>query len=283
MKTVLPGKSLMLALWLVAFSPLQFYSEGASAGPVMHRQTIKNDTNGDVNDLRLDFVPQTVKAKLWHTGSSVDTNNNDINEANERIESSDISLGNPSWAQNTFGTVSNGGFVDIDYETRSGRSGKLRPATSQWTLNGEDKGMVTVVGEPMRIALNSTSGEAFAVFINPEQFAITYSDIQLFANNDLANLTLDDFISPTGPLVTGLPSSIDLLPGESAALSFGIVDPISYQLARAFASETGTTEFFSVASAAIAVPEPSTMALLGFGLAAFFCVRKAREPAAKTA
>jgi hypothetical protein len=96
---------------------------------------------------------------------------------------------------------------------------------------------------------------------------LTYSNIQLFRNNDIANFSIDRFDVPTGTPVLGGPTSVTLEPGESVSLSFGKVEFGTYQFASADAAAAATpTDLFRV-GAANAVPEVSTPLLLGCALA----------------
>jgi hypothetical protein len=147
-----------------------------------------------------------------------------------------------------------------------------------WTLDGNPiKGAFkfTVVGEPMEIAYNSNGHGATATLFDPESFSVVYSDIKPYKNNNLSNLTIDSYLTPTGSLVGGLPSTITLNPGDSMTLSFGTVDPSTYQLALAnVAAASEPSNLFSVASA-LSVPEPSTLVLLVIGtLGVIGCSRR---------
>jgi hypothetical protein len=58
----------------------------------------------------------------------------------------------------------------------------------------------------------------------------------LYRNNDLTNFNIDDFDTPTGQLVTGIPVSIEVNPGETSLVSFGSFFPDTYELALADAA-----------------------------------------------
>jgi len=135
-----------------------------------------------------------------------------------------------------------------------------------WTVGGTRfPNSVAFVGQPP--ALTFQGLEAFATLVNPEPFALTYSNIQLFRDNDIANFTIDRFDIPTGTFVTGGPTSVTLEPGESISLSFGKVEFGNYQLASADAAAVATpTDLFRVTTANV-VPEPSALFLLASSLA----------------
>lgn len=110
-----------------------------------------------------------------------------------------------------------------------------------------------------------SGGAAFAQFTNPDPIALIYTGLQLYENNDLTNFDIANFLTPTGQLVTGIPSSIVLNPGESELLSFGPVLLNTYDLALAnVAAVSNPGNTFSVGAAA-AIPEPSTFTLLSVG------------------
>jgi hypothetical protein len=112
-----------------------------------------------------------------------------------------------------------------------------------------------------------SNGLAFAEFTDTDDVPITYTDISLYANNDLTNFNIDQFDTPTGELVTGVPSAITLDPGDSVSIPFGPVSPNEYELALAEAAAVSNpSDTYSVGAGAAPVPEPSTFALLGLAL-----------------
>ena len=227
------------------------------------RQTIQNNNAEDANDLKLRLIDgiasKVSRVTIGGVEGAVDADGRGA-----------------QFAQGTISAAKNGGKLNVDWQGDKGFA--VNSLTSKWTHDGNDIGPVKVVGKPMPLAFISQPGgsiEAFATFINPDPFPVTYSNIQLYRNNDLASFATDQFVTPTGELVSGLPSSIALNPGDSTTLSFGIIDASAYQLALAQVSETGTTDFFSVASAA--VPEPSLILLVGVGLLALVLARPTRN------
>ncbi len=223
------------------------------------RQTIKNDTGGPVNDLKLRLKKSknqksskfSEKPKLWHTEDSVDTNKDDINDDGERKEATSLSSEGEcaQWAQNSFGTIPPGGKADIDY--RSTKETNLDAKNSRWTLDGNDVNSVTILGEPMEVTYVLSIGEGSARFINSGDVAITYDNIRLFKNNSLSNFNILDFMDPTGTQVSA-PNSVRLYPNESVVLSFGIVDVNNtYQLCLADVYEDADpNNLFEIASGA---------------------------------
>lgn len=204
----------------------------SAADGAIKRQTIRNNTGGNVNDLRLDFDPdkKVAKPKLWHTGAAVDTDNDDINDSGERIAGT-VGTGNETdqatWPQNSFGTIANGNTADIDYE----HDGKIDVSQSQWTLNGADVGAPVIVGEPMTVAFNVNTSQGSATFRNPGGTTITYTDIQLCVNNDLGNYTGALFDQATG--TCNGHADIVLTAGNQFVVPLGAVDLKKYVLVAA--------------------------------------------------
>ncbi len=163
--------------------------------------------------------------------------------------------------------------------TFSGAAGtKIDKKNSFWTENGNQiVESLASLGKPPDIIFD---GGVFARITNPEAFALVYSDIRLYRDNDLANFNTSLFYTPTGQLVTGFPSEIFLGPGESVEFPFGSIKPKSYQLVLAnVAAVTDPSDSYFVAAAA--VPEPGTFSLLGMGcitlLVAYWRRRAAKE------
>jgi hypothetical protein len=156
------------------------------------------------------------------------------------------------------------------------------PSKSRYTRDGRELGnSVVALGQAPNVffAFNALlQPVAFAEFVNPESFPVMYSNIQLFRNNDIANLNLDQFLTPTGQPVTGLPTSLTLLPGQSSVLPFGVIDPSGYELAIADAAAlTSPGDLFRFGTAD-AVPEPAGLILLATGVVTLIgCSRHRRQ------
>jgi hypothetical protein len=255
------NKCTLIACFIVLFAT------ASSVFAAIKRQTIRNNTGGNVNDLHLDWDPDTKvsSAKLWHTGNSVDTDMDDINDASERIAGAAGSNEDEAdWAQNSFGTIAAGGTADIDY----GHKGKIDASQSYWTLAGANVGGLQLVGEPMTVAF--AGGQADATFKNPSgTLTITYTNISLWRNNDAGHLNSEKFDQPTGTLVPGTPASIVLGPGQQQTVSFGAIDIEGYQLVRAQAFDNaapGVLYTLITADCENCVPTLSEWGLIAFGL-----------------
>ena len=119
---------------------------------------------------------------------------------------------------------------------------------------------------------------AFARISNPGPVPLTYTGIQLYRDNDLANFGTPFFSSEiTGELVTGLPSSLTLGAGDSTVLAFGQVARDGYQLVTMnIALLSAPDDTFFTASAAV-IPEPGSLALTAAGLLALLAARAGRR------
>jgi hypothetical protein len=227
------------------------------------RQTIQNNTAGMVNDLQVFFSKKVTQVKVNTRDTPPKTATGVLNGD---------SLG-AQFAPNTFGDLGQSGKLDVDFSTDDKTAFGIT-AASMWTLDGKAQGAVTILGEPMPLAFVQTPAglQGFVTFINPDPFPEIYSDIQIFSDNNIANFDINDFLTPTGTLVGGIPSSVMLPVGGTATFSMGIVDPTKYELAIAeVASTSDPTNLFNVATADTpVVPEPGAGALLGTAVAALF-------------
>jgi hypothetical protein len=193
---------------------------------------------------------------------------------------------NPTAPGGSGGTTVTWGSGQLPSNVGPGQSGRVTfngprgtnidKTKSFWTVDGAQiNGALASLGQPPNITF--VGGGAFADLTNPETFALTYSNIRLYVDNDLANFNTPLFITPTGQLVTGLPSIITLDPGQSAELSFGPIAPDTYQLILADAAfVSNPNDVYSVGTGA-AVPEASTFNLLGIGCTALLAIALLRR------
>lgn len=143
--------------------------------------------------------------------------------------------------------------------------------------NIEVVGSVAAVGVPPKIGFDEGSGLAFAAFFNPEVFAINYSDISIFTDNNLSNLNVGDAFTPTGTLVSGIPTMLSLDPGGLGLLFYPVSSRSGYDLILATASAASNPfNRFVVAEAAATVPESSTIVLTLCGVLCL-CLARCRE------
>jgi len=233
---------------------LAFLISPARAGFVS--QTIRNDTT-QANDLTVQFVRGAVTSVVLSTDAGKVTGKVATDGMSATFATGDISVGP-------------GKEPILKFEKKDQTQQVEVATSSMWSFQGVDIGSITKVGSPMGILFNTSTGQATASFFDNETFAVTYSNIQMFSDNKIANLNIDQFDVPTGTQVTGLPVSITLQPGQSMTLSFGVVNPQGYELASADAAATGTpNDLFRIESAA-AVPEPASLPLLVIGILGVF-------------
>jgi hypothetical protein len=98
--------------------------------------------------------------------------------------------------------------------------------------------------------------------INDTNAAVTFDNIRVYLNQDMANYTIDNFDVPS---VAAINLPIQIVPANSSSppIPLGVVDPSKYHLMTADVSASSLSEVFGIATAATAIPEPST-ALLAF-------------------
>jgi hypothetical protein len=171
-----------------------------------------------------------------------------------------------------------GDVAKIQFLAREGT--RINKSKSFWTKdrNTMIDGLASLGAPPIVIF---GDGVAFALFTDPDPIPLVYSDILLYRDKDLANFNMDQFTTPTGQLVTGIPSSIVINPGDGVLLPFGPVLPDKYELALAQAAALSTSDDAYSVAAADTVPEPATLSLLFVGTLGLILIRRvfrARRP-----
>lgn len=225
---------------------------------------LQNQTGGDVDDLHIRFQKPTTAASVTLDGG---------------ITFHAGALPNPLHADFASGSFGFLGFVapnnrlQLIYDSPCHRCGIVQ-RDSYWTAGGEKlkDGEVTTVGVPLIVKMNSPLSIRLE---NPGDQKITYTNIQLFTGNDLTKYNSNDFMTPTGSLFSGLPTSLTLNPRESYVKVFQdfVPDPETYFLATASVfAEDNPSSTFDVVTAynyeeTRCVPEPSVvLSLLAFGM-----------------
>ena len=228
--------------------------DSAFAQVIDHDATIKNTFGSAANDLHLTFTVPVGNVKFQKADGTA-------------VTPSSSTATTADWSMAQLGeSVANTAGRHILYNGDAAGLIDKTPAKSWWTSNDVklDNSLARIGGTP---AITFDATGAVATFFNPEAFSVTYSNIQLFKDNNLANFNggFAEFDMPTGTLVTGLPSSITLDPGQSRALAFGAIGAQGYELALANAAATSIpTDLYLVGTATI-LPEPSILTLAGTG------------------
>jgi len=166
--------------------------------------------------------------------------------------------------------------AQIDFEGPDGT--RIDKSQSFWTENRRQiiDGLASL-GQPPSIMFDPGGTQATATFINPESFALVYSNVSLFRNNDLENFATAAFTTPSGQIVAGIVTSFVLNAEQSMAFPFGAIAPGTYQLASAnVAPLSNPADTFFLASAA-AIPEPQSCAMLLAGMALLLFVTRRRN------
>jgi len=240
------------------------------------RQIIKNKTGKRANDLTInraggvDITDARIRRDDNNDGKLQD------GETKEKVSSIENNGAVAKWITGDIKNVEDGDEVFVEVV---GKGGAVRIGDgSEWTFNNQPIGNISKVGDPGRFAFNTSTHEGFATFFNPDPFAITYTNVAIYLDNDLANFaSLDTVFTPTGHLVGGFPTFFTLDPGQSMAFALGAIDLSKYALSFAdVAPARDLADLYSVASAA-AVPEPSTVLLFGVGSVTLLSFRRRRR------
>jgi len=231
-------------------------AESARAGPgdSYRRQTVVNNSGQAANDLHIEFHYRVNDAKVrpkdqppGHDG--------------------DGALSGRPWGRvvdfappNSFGTVNPGGVAYVDYEQVAGLGTSINAANSYFTYDGN--ALPGFEKRGLSMAINWTDYDTATVVVrNDLPTPQRCHSIQLWVDNDLANLTIDTYFAPTGPPVGGVPPEIILQPGEEVPFEFGTNAPYTYLLATV-ASEPESDplpEPYQSYAAAPAGPAPARM------------------------
>lgn len=214
------------------------------AGDQKFVQEIKNVTETiDVNDLHIKFTGKVNSAKVDIKGGMQGGTSDDKTQYD--------------WPSSQGWWVDHGTAVALHFEA-DGEVG-IDADNSYWTLNGAKViGAFKKLGAAPDLSydVDPHSGQiqAYVTFSNPEPFPVLYSQIRIFKNNNL-NAYFDDWLTPSGNLVQGLPRRVLLQPGQWTTLSIGSVQPWTYVLTLAAAEEAGKpNDKYALASGLAIVP-----------------------------
>lgn len=222
-----------------------------------YRQTVKNPTGDSVNDARVTFDGTPVGCKL-KTKDDPPKRATGVPKAGQ----SNVIIFGPGsgWE------LDDAGKLYIDWENPA-KGGVLKMVSVMWTYDGEDQGKGEI-GARSQITEDQYNGkQKVAVFENPYDYPVTYKNIVMTTNNNASNYTIDDYLTVTGTLVAGVPTSITLNAHESRSIPFGHCNNLNYVLATADMAAVSTPDdTYSIGMAAI-VPEPCGLSCLFAGLA----------------
>jgi hypothetical protein len=220
------------------------------------QQWIANDSGVQATDLELMFSAAVQNMKL---------------AGNPGLSGANIMVGNPSSNWSATGLrVNNGTEVNVRWA-----SNNVPPPTitgGNWTQNGVAVRAISqangnIMGRPAEITYNQFQG--LVSFLNDQSFPMTYTNVSAYVDNDPSNFNIDNFdTTPTGQLVSGIPSSFTLAPsgspGDSVSYSLGTVIPGDYDVVFATAAPSSNPSDALPNAVATMVPEP-TMGFLALG------------------
>ncbi len=227
------------------------------------RQTIKNTTGRAVNDLTVFFDNEVTAAKIRPKAQPPGSTSDGA------VRPSKMGA---DFAQDTFGKIENGGSAYLDY-AHGGQYVNVQ-ATSFWTDNGEVAGGVGRIGSGMFLTLDQFNNNAKLGVQNMSTAPQHYQDLQVQRSIPESHYNFEQFADGTGALVSGLPTSFDLNPGQQLNLDLGPIDYGGYYLATATVWPVGEPGDLYDIAYATAVPEPGTLSLMGLAGAALLLRRR---------
>jgi hypothetical protein len=196
----------------------------AMAEDVYRRQTIKNDSNSNANDLHIEFDYRANGAKVRPKNQppGYDGDGACAGAPYGRI----IDFAPPS----SFGTVGAGGVAYLDYNYPGAvGSVDVDAASSYFTLDGNALPGFTLGGRSMAISRDAYYQDTKVTITNSAQAPVTYQNVRLFKDNSLTNWRMDGYFLPSGEPV-GTPMDFILNPGEQMILPFGPTTSYTYVL-----------------------------------------------------
>lgn len=233
------------------------------------RQTIVNDSNTLANDLHVHFEQGRVGGARLNPKDA-----NYIAVGTVSGDGSYVDFAPPSFS------IAGGGVSYLDYHHSDSNDYVIVDGNaSYWTYDGNDIGDVKRQGQAWLIS-EWQYGLTRSTLTNDANAAQQYSGVQLWKDNDLANLNIDDCFIPTGVQVPGIPTEFVLLPGEEIELSFGETTPGTYLLALAEMRPESEPMIdpYPIYLATPAIPEPAGFTLVWFA-GSWFLIRRRRKRA----
>jgi len=196
----------------------------AMAEDVYRRQTIKNGSTSNANDLHIEFDYRANGAKVRPKDQppGYDGDGACSGAPYGRI----IDFAPPS----SFGTVGAGGVAYLDYNYPGAvGSVDVDAASSYFTLDGNALPGFTLNGRSMAITRYAYYADTQVTITNSAQAPVTYQNVQLWKDNSLLHWSMDGYFVHSGVPVP-VPSSFVLNHGEQMVLSFGPTAPYTYVL-----------------------------------------------------
>ena len=239
----------LLSAWLLYVLIGLFATANSAAATTIHLDELKNKSAlTTANDLHITFKGGAP------TGVTVsDTDGKNFKKGTQSGSTVNFNTGDlPA-------DVGPGKSVRIKYTGPASSKVDKRDTQSWWTQDGAQIHDVLASLDSIIDFELQTAG-LVASFFNPNPFSITFDNIALYADNIVL-----DFDDPTGSLVTGLLTTLKLVPNETATLLFGNVNSDLIQLVRASVSEDGSDDAFFTGAATV-VPLPAALPLLAGGL-----------------